>query len=223
MARVLIALNEVVRNHMYQLEYVYNRYKPNGIEINIEDNPPVTYDLVKYFPFSGGTDALIKFEYEECALEVFGHAGVIGNNTINFINEYAMKLGDYSDHKISIVSREAARSIPATFFFLSKTGCMINDIHFVSKYADEWNYADILVTACPKVLDCKPEGKIAIKINATYNKDSKADYTYDSVLDFINDATVQNKILTLTKIKQNETNKLSGNWWREILRKLRGA
>ena len=221
MTRLGIDLNEVVRNYLNQFEYVYNKYKPNGIEINIEEEPPTTYDLANYFPFSGGTTEMLKFLYEESALEVFGHAGEMRRNIMNALNTYYMELNDYSEHKMMIVSREAARSIPATYFFLSKTGCMIGDVHFVTKYANEWDEVDILVTACPRVLDCKPKDKIAIKIKAPYNLASKADYEYDTIFDFIADKKVQNKLLELNKPTQNENNGLSKNWWGKVLHKFK--
>jgi hypothetical protein len=61
------------------------------------------------------------------------------------------------------------KSNPSTFFFLSKTGCKIENIRFVTDYAKKWDGIDVLITN-PKALESKPEGKISIKVNASYKK-----------------------------------------------------
>jgi hypothetical protein len=67
-------------------------------------------------------------------------------------------------------------------FFLSKTGCKIENIRFVTDYAKKWDGIDVLITANPKALESKPEGKISIKVNASYNKKNvSADYEIDSL------------------------------------------
>ena len=45
------------------------------------------------------------------------------------------------------------------------------------------DYVDVLITANPKALAAKPEGKIAVKVNASYNKDSEADFEIDNIID----------------------------------------
>jgi hypothetical protein len=72
------------------------------------------------------------------------------------------------------------KSNPSTFFFLSKTGCKIENIRFVTDYAKKWDGIDVLITANPKALESKPEGKISIKVNASYNK-NVSDYEIDSL------------------------------------------
>ena len=62
---------------------------------------------------------------------------------------------------------------------------------------------DVLITANPKTLESKPNGKISIKVNTPYNKDVVADYEINSILDFINDEEFRNRILK-TKITNYE-------------------
>jgi hypothetical protein len=114
-----------------------------------------------------------------------------------------MDIQDDGEHEIELVSKEANKSIPATFFFLSKTGCRIENIRFVKNATKEWDGLDVLITANPDALMNKPSGKISIKINASYNKDVKADLEIDSILDFIKDENLRNKILN-TKITTYE-------------------
>ena len=114
-----------------------------------------------------------------------------------------MDMKDDGEHEIELVSREVNRSIPSTFFFLSKVGAKTPNVRFVSNYADKWNGIDVLITACPGALNAKPNGKISVKVKAPYNKDVQADYEIDSILDFIRDEELRNKILS-TKITSYE-------------------
>ena len=189
-----INLNEVLRAFTEQLEYVYNKYMK--AEISIKDNPIKSFDLLEYFPFSGGTDELNSFLYEEAALEIFGHADELHTNLIVRLNTFLMDMKDDEEHEIWLISREAINSIPATLFFLCKTVAKFENIRFVQKYEDEWKNVDVLITANPKVLECKPEGKIAIKVKATYNQQSPADYTIESLFEFMNHNDLRNKMLT---------------------------
>jgi hypothetical protein len=47
-------------------------------------------------------------------------------------------------------------------------------------------------------LAAKPSGKISVKVKAPYNSDSSADYEIDSLLDFMKDESLRNRILTKT-------------------------
>ena len=84
-------------------------------------------------------------------------------------------------------------------FFLSKLSCKIDRLRFVQNYEDYWDGLDVLVTANPTALEAKPEGKISVKINTSYNKDSKSDFELDSLIGFITDEQLRDKILN-TKI-----------------------
>ena len=146
---------------------------------------------------------LNSFLYSEASLEVFGHAGLMSDGLMNHFNNFLMDMKDDGEHEIELVSREVNRSIPSTFFFLSKVGAKTPNVRFVSNYADKWNGIDVLITACPDALNAKPNGKISVKVKAPYNKDVQADYEIDSILDFIRDEELRNKILS-TKITSYE-------------------
>jgi hypothetical protein len=62
---------------------------------------------------------------------------------------------------------------------------------------------DVLITANPKTLELKPIGKISIKVKSSYNKDVVSDYEIDSILDFIKNEELRNRILN-TKITNYE-------------------
>ena len=126
---------------------------------------------------------LQEFLYEKCCLEIFGYANETINGAVQSINELQLELKD--KHKLIITSREADRSIPSTLFFLSKTGCMIQDIKFTMGTKDCWDFVDVMVTDHPEVLNSKPEGKKTIKVEKIFNQEISADYTIKSVKELI--------------------------------------
>jgi hypothetical protein len=204
MAKIGITLNDVLREFTAQFEYVYDKYFPKysesgkQIQLNLRENPVTSFNLIEHFPFKN-VDEMNEFLHREAALEIFGHADQMHPNLMNQLNNFIMELNDDTEHKIEIVSREAINSIPATYFFLSKTLCRAEQIRFVTKYEDKWNGVDVLITANPRVLESKPQGKVSVKVKTTYNTDVQADYEIETVLDFIKDETLRNKILN-TKI-----------------------
>ncbi len=114
-----------------------------------------------------------------------------------------MDIKDDEEHDIEIVSREAVKSIPSTLFFLSKLSCRATKFRFVMDYDEYWDGVDVLITANPKALESKPEGKISIKIKTSYNEDVKSDFELDSIIEFMKDETLREKILN-TKITTYE-------------------
>lgn len=204
MAKIGITLNDVLREFTAQFEYVYDKYFPKysesgkQIQLNLRENPVTSFNLIEHFPFKN-VDEMNEFLHREAALEIFGHADQMHPNLMNQLNNFIMELNDDTEHKIEIVSREAINSIPATYFFLSKTLCRAEQIRFVTKYEDKWNGVDVLITANPRALESKPQGKVSVKVKTTYNTDVQADYEIETVLDFIKDETLRNKILN-TKI-----------------------
>ena len=113
-------------------------------------------------------------------------------------------MADEEEHKIQLVSREAMNSIPASYFFLSKTLCRVNDINFVTKYENKWDDVDVLITASPRALAAKPEGKTSVKINTPYNTDVEADYELDSLVEFMESTEVREAILEGREIIREE-------------------
>lgn len=126
------------------------------------------------------------FIYDKCCLEIFGYADEIVDGAVQSINELDLQLKMMSkENEIIITSREAGRSVPSTMFFLSKTGCMVQNIKFTMGTTDCWEYVDIMVTDHPEILNSKPEGKKVIKVEKPFNQDIPADYTIKSVRELI--------------------------------------
>ena len=200
--RIGIELNGVLRNTIGKLEQVYKKYmidKTDGIEeeetFKYEMNLPVTsLDLKKHFTFHNDEE-LFSFLYEEFAMEIFGHAGSMETMTFNDINDFYVEFRN--NHDILIVSDEIGKSKPASLFFLSKFGCLLEKVKFYSNSTinSMWDEIDVLLTANPELLLNYPKNKIVIKYNTEYNKDINSEFEISSTKE------LKNK---LTKILEND-------------------
>jgi len=188
--RIGITLNEVIRDFIGQLKYVYGKYYQKDLEdVEIEE-----WDLLKYFKFPS-EEKLNEFLYSEAPMEIFAHADQLHTNIGPILNRFISDINDEEEHEVIIISRDAHKSRPSTLFFLSKLGFTGDNIRFVMDTSKKWDGIDILVTANPIALEAKPEGKISVKIKTSYNKNSKADYELENILEFVNDEETFNKII----------------------------
>lgn len=198
--KIGISINEVLRDFIGQFIYTYDKYivpelEADGItvpELEIED--VTSFNLMHHFEFKD-INRFNTFLYLEAPLEIFGHADLMSDGLMNHFNNFLMDIKDDEEHQVYLVSREVDKSIPSTYFFLSKTGCKADKIQFCSNNENEWDGIDVLVTANVIALENKPQGKISIKVKSPYNKDVKADYEIDTLLDFINNEEFRNRIL----------------------------
>ena len=197
--KIGITLNEVLRDYVGQLAYTYDKYVG---ENGVTEEDITNFNLIEFFKFED-INKFNTFLYLEAPLEIFGHADQMSDGLMNHFNTFLMDIKDDEEHEIEIVSREIDKSIPSTYFFLSKTSCKIDKVRFVSDYASKWDGLDVLITANPQALEAKPSGKISVKVNTTYNKNVVADFEIDSILDFIKNEDLRTKILN-TKITTYE-------------------
>lgn len=189
--KIGISINEVLRDFIGQLAYTYDKYIE---ETDIKENDVTNFNLIEFFKFDD-INKLNSFLYLEAPLEIFGHADQMSDGLMNQFNNFIMDMKDDGEHQVELVSREIDKSIPSTYFFLSKTSCRIDRIRFVKQNSEEWGDVDVLITANPIALESKPSGKISVKVKASYNKDVAADYEIESILDFIKDEELRNRIL----------------------------
>lgn len=140
-------------------------------------------DLSKHFAFPNN-DELYNFMYQEFPMQIFGHAPSSEMSSFNDLNDLYMKLRD--EHDLLIVSDEIGKSKPASLFFLSKFGCLIEKILFYSEITknDMWNEIDVLLTADPSLLLNKVDGKIVVKYNTNYNKHINSEYEISNLSEF---------------------------------------
>jgi hypothetical protein len=192
--KIGISINEVLRDFIGQLTYTYDKYIE---ESDIVEGDVTNFNLIEFFKFDD-INKLNSFLYLEAPLEIFGHADQMSDGLMNHFNHFLTDIIDDEGHEIELVSREIDKSIPSTYFFLSKTSCRADKIRFVRQHIQEWDGLDVLVTANPIALENKPSGKISVKVKASYNKDVKADYEIDSILDLIRDEELRNNIFNTT-------------------------
>jgi hypothetical protein len=137
-------------------------------------------ELDKYFNFRD-KDELYSFMYEEYTMELFGHSSSSEMNSFNLLNEFYYDNRDEFD--VLIVSDEIGKSKPASLFFLSKFGCLVEQILFYSEITKlkMWDGVDILVTSNPDLILNKPTDKTVIKYVTDYNKHVYSEYKIHSL------------------------------------------
>jgi len=158
---------------------------PKPFDYGIINNEVTSLSLLEHFKFQN-KEELYSFMYEEYTMELFGHAPSTEMTTFNMLNDLYYELRE--EYDLSIVSDEIGRSKPATLFYLSKFGCLLERVFFYSETTknDMWNSVDILLTSNPSLLLEKPKDKIVVKFNTTYNKQIKSDYEISSLSEFKN-------------------------------------
>jgi hypothetical protein len=140
-------------------------------------------DLMQHFKFND-KEELYSFMYEDFAMQIFGHAGSTETFTFNDLNEIYHKYRDKNE--LLIVSDEMGKSKPASLFFLSKFGCLLEKIKFYSNLTKNvmWNEIDVLLTSNPDLILEKPKDKIVVKYNTIYNKNINCEYEISSLKEF---------------------------------------
>lgn len=194
-----IDINDTLRAFTRKLIEQYKK----GIDENIDldENNIETNNYIDILPF-GSIEEYNEFLYTDYPYEIYGCATFMSRNLGSLLNSWINKLPDYEDKAPKLVfigTKEGGLSIPSTLYFLSKTGCAIRNILFPMDSLESWDSCDVLITANPFLLDNKPEGKISVKINTSYNKDSKSDYAFDTLTEFLdnNNNNLTEKILNL--------------------------
>ena len=174
--RIGIEINGVLRDTIGKLEQVYQKYFIDKWEGFDEQDfkyemtlPVISLNLREHFTFKDDEE-FFSFLYEENAMEIFGHAGSTETFTFNDFNNLYLDLRN--DNDIVIVSDEIGKSKPATLFFLSKFGCLTEEIKFYSNSTinSMWDRIDVLLTANPDLLLNHPENVRVIKFNTKYNE-----------------------------------------------------
>lgn len=187
---IAIDLNDVVRDFTRQFKTQYIKHIDPDFEI--EDEDIITNDLSEVFPFDSVND-FNKFLHLDYPYEIFGRAEAVDKMLPYRLNDWIQNtLRDFDEEKIPNVMFvspfESNLAIQSTMVFLSKLPSRVREIYFPIVSATIWDRCDILITANPKLLESKPEGKTSIKIQTTYNKDAESDYTFNSLMDVIQDA-----------------------------------
>lgn len=196
--KIAIDLNDVLRAYTRNFAKIFKReYDHTFDETTIEIT---TNNLEEIFPFESKVE-YNRFVYQDYPFELFGSCDTISKDVSPCFTQWLTKLRDIDTEEtidIMIVSTmEYGLSIQSSYFFLSKLGCKVREVYFPSDSLTIWDKCDILITANPKLIDNKPEGKKVIKISTDYNKDNKSDDTFEVITDYFND--INNVIKYLDK------------------------
>ena len=187
--RIGIELNGVLRDTLKKIQQEYEKwYVENTLNEDEEFQYEVISDLTSlnisdHLKFKD-KDELYDFLYKEHTMEIFGHAGSVEISGMMDFNEFYLDMRD--NHDILIVSDEIGKSKPASLFFISKFGCLVESVRFYSESTINslWDSVDILLTANPKLLLNHPENKTVIKFDSVYNSDIKTEHSISSIKEF---------------------------------------
>lgn len=195
--KIAIDLNDVVRDFSnnfvrYYVEGYNHEFDLGGFEF-------WTNDMSALFPFAS-QNAYFNFVYNDFAFELYGKCPTCTKNLSSELNDWTEKtIKDLDiDEEIEVMfvsPMEYGLSIGNTYFFVSKLGTKIREVYLPSDSATIWEKCDVLITANPKLLESKPDGKVSIKIKAEYNDESVADYTFKSLSAFISDSKNIEKLI----------------------------
>lgn len=179
MKRIGVEVNGVLRDTIEKIKQIYEKwYLDVEGDFKYEIKTPITsLNLLDFLSFPNGSDDVYEFLYQDFPMEIFGHASSSEMSTFKDFNDFYLDFREFYD--IIIVSDEIGKSKPATLFFLSKFGCLIETIKFYSEQTIDnlWGSVDLLITANPSRILHKPKEKIIIKYETEYNKDVLCDIT----------------------------------------------
>jgi len=189
--KIGIELNGVLRDTLKKIQQEYEKWYLNNPfrDENEEDDfkyevlsELTTLNISNHLKFRS-EDELYDFLYKEHTMEIFGHAGSVEPSGLLELNEFYLDMREF--HDIIVVSDEIGKSKPASLFFISKFGCLVESVKFYceSTINSLWDSVDILLTANPKLLLNHPKNKIVIKFNTTYNESIESDFNISSLKD----------------------------------------
>jgi len=186
--RIGVELNGVLRDTLKKIQQEYEKWYLNnpfkeetGEDFEYEVISDLTsLDITKHLKFKN-EDELYDFLYKEHTMEIFGHAGSVEPSGLLELNEFYLDMREL--HDIIVVSDEIGKSKPASLFFISKFGCLVESVKFYSESTINslWDSVDILLTANPKLLLNHPKNKIVIKFNTLYNQNVESDFHISSL------------------------------------------
>lgn len=193
--RIGIEMNGVLRDTLLKFRQLYEKFYVDP-QLDISDDQEKTFEykvvepidslnLMNHFLFPT-QEEFYSFMYEEHPMEIFGHSPSVEMSTMNDLNDFYYKFRD--NHDILIVSDEIGKSKPASLFFLSKFGCLVEKVKFYSETTlnSMWDEVDVLLTANPDLLLKQPDGKKVIKFKTEYNKHIDSELTITTLKELKN-------------------------------------
>jgi hypothetical protein len=157
--------------HNIELEEIVKYEKLNDVD---------SLDLMSHFKFKS-KEEYFSFMYEEFPMHIFGHAPSTEMTTFNEFNDFYTLFRD--ENEIVIISDEMGKSKPATLFFLSKFGCLVENIIFYNSVTKDkvLSSFDLIVTSNPDIIINYSDKLTIIKYDTVYNKQVKSEITINSL------------------------------------------
>lgn len=205
--KIGIEINGVLRDTILKFRQVYEKVmidtqddeNPSStFQIDMSGNteeeqtkPPFEYkiisdvnslDLMSHFSFRD-EDEFFSFIYEEHPMEIFGHSPSTEMLTFNILNDLYLELRD--KHEIHIISDEINKSKPASLFFLSKFGCLVEHVSFYNEITknDVLSKFDLIVTSNPDIIINYKNKVNVIKFETCYNANVMFENSISSIKD----------------------------------------
>ena len=150
-------------------------------KFNYEIIEPIdTLNIDSHFKFQNKEEQF-SFFYEEFPMHIFGHAPSTEMTTFNELNEFYTNFRNEND--IWIISDEIGKSKPSTLFFLSKFGCLIENISFYNTVTSDkiLSSFDLIVTSNPDIIINYSDKLEVIKFETAYNKQVRSKHTITSL------------------------------------------
>lgn len=192
--KICITLDDVLRAKTRQFGKIYK--KAFGVDDEfLESRDFSTNDLCQVFGFES-REKFNDFLYKDYPFEIFAEALPMERMLDKNFNLWTLKVCDENPGVDFMLANpfEFNTSIGFTCFFLSQIATRIREFCFPKDSSEIWKKCDILITAEPKLLKEKPEGKVVVKIEAPYNKDLDADMTYENLSSLMSDENFLTKV-----------------------------
>ena len=190
--KIAIDLNDVVRD--YSRNFV--KYYKKGIDHSFDEEGVEFYtnEMSILLPFQSN-EQYRRFVYEDYAFELFSKCPPVEKDLPRDLNSWVeFDLLDEDIETMIVSPMECDLTIQSTYSFLAKIGSRVREVYFPIDSTTVWDKCDVLITANPRFLDNKKEGKIAVKINKEYNVHCPSDMEYNSLYDIIRDEKFIEKI-----------------------------
>ncbi len=182
--RIAIDIDGVLRDTFTKIEQIYQKYFIDELELVDDDfkyeivTPYNTPEYSNHFKFKTDEEYL-SFMYEEFAMEIFGHSPSSEMTTFVDFNDIYVKHRD--NIQFTIISDEISKSKPATLFFLSKFGCLVERIIFYNEVTKKevLNEFDLIVTSNPEII-INYNNKV-VKYKTLYNEKINSSKTIEKL------------------------------------------
>lgn len=145
----------------------------------------INLDPIEYTP----QQAMEKFLFEDYPFIIYGQADEY-KGAMEAVNKLQFLGLSKNLFNVVLLSTLKSKAIAPTYFFLGKEHCRIREVKFVDSDVDKWNHCDVLIDVVPESFQNKPSGKTSVKINHPSNKWESADYSYEHIKEFCNQAVL---------------------------------